>query len=77
MLVAFCQFKELTMKILLKIVGGLVAFLVVGLLVLSATGLEPGANRPGLWIKGNPDTTPVTDWSYTDQYTTVLIQTNT
>ena len=63
------------MKILLKIVGGLVAFLVVGLLVLSATGLEPTANRPGLWIKGTPDTTPVADWSYTDQYVTVMIQT--
>ena len=63
------------MKLVWKILGGLVVFLFVALLVLSATGLEPTTTRPGLWIKGEPDTTPVNDWHFTDEYVTVMIQT--
>jgi hypothetical protein len=32
---------------------------------------------PGLWLKGEPVTTPVTDWSFTDKIQTVKIQTQT
>lgn len=31
----------------------------------------------GLWLTGDPVTTPVTDWSFTDAVPTVLIQTRT
>jgi len=65
------------MKLLSKIVGGVVVLLVLLLLVLRVTGLEPHEGRPGLWLKGDPVTTPVADWSFTDQYKTDLLQTNT
>ncbi len=32
---------------------------------------------PGLWLKGDLVTTPVTDWSFTDAVETVKLQTNT
>jgi hypothetical protein len=57
-------------------VAGLVAICVVLLLVvLSITGLEPRQRTPGLWLKGNLVTTPVTDWSFTDKVDTVEVQT--
>jgi hypothetical protein len=45
------------------------------LVVLRITGLEPRDRTPGLWLKGNLVTTPVTDWSFTDQVPTIKIQT--
>ena len=65
------------MKAFGKIVVGLVVCLVLLLVVLRFTGLEPGNNIPGLWLRGNPVTTPVTDWSYTDKIVTDMLQTNT
>lgn len=32
---------------------------------------------PGLWLKGDPVTTPVTDWSFTDKIPEIKIQTQT
>ena len=32
---------------------------------------------PGLWIKGDPVTTPITDWSFTDKIPEIKIQTST
>jgi hypothetical protein len=63
------------MKTLLRIVGVVVVCLVLLLVVLSITGLEPRQRTPGLWLKGNLVTTPVTDWSFTDQVSTVEVQT--
>ena len=65
------------MKSLLKIVGGLLVCLIVLLGVLWVTGLPPQGGRPGLWIKGNLVTTPVTDWSWTNQYPYIELQTRT
>jgi hypothetical protein len=47
------------------------------LVVLSITGFEPRQRTPGLWLKGNLVTTPVTDWSFTEQVSTVEVQTRT
>ena len=45
------------------------------LIVLRITGLEPHDGAPGLWLKGNLVTTPVGDWSLTGQIPTVKLQT--
>ena len=65
------------MKTLGKIVVGVLVCLVLMLLVLSVTGLDPKDRRPGLWLKGDLVTTPVTDWSFTDKIQTVKVQTRT
>lgn len=75
-----------TMKTLSKIVGGILVCLVLVLLVLRVTGFEPrgcptpsslACRLPGLWLNGNLVTTPVTDWSFTDKYPSIKIQTRT
>jgi len=38
-------------------------------------GLDPKERRPGLWLVGEIVTTPVTDWSFTDKYQTIYVQT--
>jgi len=65
------------MKLILKVLGIIVVCLVVVLAVARITGLEPSQRRPGLWLKGELVTTPVTDWSFVDQIPNVKIQTNT
>jgi hypothetical protein len=51
--------------------------LILILIVLRITGFGPHARTPGLWLKGNVVTTPVTDWSFTDKIPVVQIQTET
>jgi hypothetical protein len=63
-------------KTLLKFAGVILVGLVVLLAVARVTGFEPNARRPGLWLKGEFVTTPVTDWSFTDKIQNVKIQTN-
>jgi len=65
------------MKPLLKVVGVILVCLVLLLVVARITGFEPNARRPGLWLKGELVTTPVADWSFTDNIQNVKIQTNT
>ncbi len=65
------------MKILLKTIGIIVGCLVVLLILLRITGLGPHGRMPGLWLNGELVTTPVTDWSFTDQIQNVQLQTNT
>src|ERR1700686_1061125 len=65
------------MKPLVKIVGATLICLVLLLAMLSITGFEPRERTPGLWLKGNIVTTPVADWSFTDKYPTVKVQTRT
>jgi hypothetical protein len=75
------------MKTIGKIGSALFVFLILLLVTLRATGFEPqdcpnaGASwtckLPGLWLKGEPVTTPVSDWSFTDQIQTIKIQTQT
>ena len=64
------------MKTLLKVVGVILIGLVLLLAVVRITGLEPTTRRPGLWLKGELITAPVTDWSFTDQIQNIQIQTN-
>ena len=65
------------MRILKWVVGGLVAIvvtfaLVLGLVLLFRT--EPLAIIPGGRLSGEEVTVPVTDWSFTEQYTTVTLE---
>jgi hypothetical protein len=65
------------MKTLLKIAVGILVCLVLALLVLRVTGLAPRGLRPGLWLKGNLVTTPVTDWSFAEKAPFITIQMRT
>jgi hypothetical protein len=64
------------MKTFLKIVGVLLICLALPLVAARITGFEPNGRRPGLWLKGDLVTIPVTDWSFTDHVQNVKIQTN-
>ena len=63
------------MKIVLKILGGLVICVLILLVVFRITGLGPHGGFPGLWLKGNLVTTPVNDWTWTDKVPTIEVQT--
>jgi hypothetical protein len=63
-------------KTLLKALGVILACMILLLVVARIIGLEPTTRRPGLWLKGEMVTTPVTDWSFTDQIQNIQIQTN-
>src|SRR6185437_12358312 len=65
------------MKTLLKVVGAIVVCLILLLLVFRITGFGPHGRTPGLWLSGTLVTAPVADWSFTDKYPTVEIQTRT
>ncbi len=72
------------MKTGLKIVGVLIGCILLLLLVLRVTGFEPRecptagvaltCRLPGLWLRGKPAAAPA-DWSFTNQYQTVKVQT--
>ena len=63
------------MKRLLQALGVIAVCLILILVVLRFTGFGPHARTPGLWLKGNVVTTPVTDWSFTDNIPVIQIQT--
>jgi hypothetical protein len=65
------------MKTALRVVGMVAICVVLVIVVLSITGLEPRQRTPGLWLKGNLVSAPVTDWSFTDHVDTVEVQTRT
>lgn len=74
------------MRKTLKISGGVLIFVVLLLVTLRATGFEPrdctngstwSCRAPGLWLKGDVVTTPVSDWSFTDKIQSIKIQTQT
>jgi hypothetical protein len=69
------QIEESAMKVLLKTGGGLFVCLVLLLVVLRITGLNPHDGIPGLWLTGDLVTTPVADWSFTDNVATIKLQT--
>ncbi len=64
------------MKKTTKIGVALVA-LVAGAVVLFVivVGVEPRDQSPGLWLSGERVTEPVTDWSFTDDYEEIFVQT--
>jgi hypothetical protein len=53
------------MKALWKVLGVILACLVLLLVVARIAGFEPNGRRPGLWLKGDLVTTPVTGRSPT------------
>ncbi len=63
------------MRKLLIAAVAVVGCLVVALAILRLVGLEPRERRSGLWLTGELVTTPVTDWSFTDKYETIFVQT--
>ncbi len=65
------------MRLLLKIVGGILVCVALLLVVLRITGLNPHDRIPGLWLTGDLVTTPVTDWSFLDNVPNIKIQTQT
>ena len=66
------------MKRLLIATGSvLVVGLVVAVVALRITGLDPKERRPGLWLSGTVVTAPVKDWSFTDKYPTIFVETRT
>jgi hypothetical protein len=64
------------MKLLGKIIGGIVVLLILVLVILRITGFPPNERRAGLWLPGHVVAAPA-DWSFTDQYPEVQVQTNT
>ncbi len=65
------------MKMLFRVTGGMVLLLVLVLVTLRVTGFNPNGPRPGLWLSGELVTGPVTDWSFSDSYPTIEVQTGT
>ena len=64
------------MKRVLVIGGSLVVVgVLLALLVLRVVGFDPQERRPGLWLTGERAATPVADWSFTDKYPTIYIET--
>jgi hypothetical protein len=63
------------MKILLKVVGVIVACAILALAILSITGLDPNQRRPGLWLKGQAASFPA-DWTFADKHETLLVETH-
>lgn len=63
------------MKKLLIAAGAVLACVLLALGSLRVVGLDPHERRPGLWLTGRLVTAPVTDWSFSDQYHTVYVQT--
>lgn len=55
----------------------LVVGLVLAIVVLRAVGLDPKERRSGLWLSGHLVATPVSDWSFTDKYPTIFVETHT
>ena len=66
------------MKKILKLAGtGLLLVLIVMLVSLRTFGYAPKDQRPGLWLSGEVVTEPVSDWSFTDDFGEIFVQTNT
>lgn len=65
------------MKTAGKALGVVVLVLLLTLVVLRVTGLNPHERIPGLWLTGTLVTAPVTDWSYTDKIEAGAVQTRT
>lgn len=64
------------MKIVLKVAGAIVACVILALVVLSITGLDPSQRRPGLWLKGDVAATLPADWAFADKYQTLMVETH-
>jgi len=59
----------------LKVFGSIIVCLILILVILRITGLDPHGRMPGLWLSGNLVTTPVTDWSFVTPHPIDQVQT--
>lgn len=65
------------MKILKFTAIGFLTILILIVASLRIFGLNPQDQRPGLWLSGTLQATPVSDWSFTDDHIEIFVQTNT
>jgi hypothetical protein len=65
------------MKTLGKVLATILVCLILLVIAARVNGLEPNARRPGLWLKGELVTAPVSDWSFANEIPNVKLQTNT
>ncbi len=49
----------------------------VCLAILALTGCQPKDRRPGLWLSGDVETAPVSDWSFVDTHREIFVETRT
>jgi F420H(2)-dependent quinone reductase len=63
------------MKKLLIAAGAVVVGVLLALVALRGVGLDPHERRPGLWLTGQSVTGAVTDWSFSDQFQAIYVQT--
>jgi len=61
------------------IIGGscIPVVLLLGLITLRVVGFEPRDRDAGFWINGTLVTTPVIDWSFTEQVQEIYVETRT
>jgi hypothetical protein len=57
------------------VIAVILAGIAVALITLRIVGVDPHDRRPGLWLTGELVTQPVTDWSFTDGFRTIFVQT--
>lgn len=62
-------------RVALIVIGAVVVCLGLVLAALSVLGLDPQERRPGLWLRGELVSGPVADWSFTDKYPNIFVQT--
>ena len=66
------------MKKFIQVAGlSLLVVLVVTLASLRLFGYEPKDLSPGLWVTGDLVTEPVSDWSFSNQFGEIFVQTRT
>lgn len=53
-----------------------VAFLLT-VMTLTLPACEPKDRRAGLWLSGEVVTTPITDWSFSNEHDEIFVETNT
>lgn len=51
--------------------------LAIGFALLPLLACEPKDRRPGLWLSGEVETAPQTDWSFVDAHREIFVETRT
>jgi hypothetical protein len=65
------------MKTASKALVGIIVVVALVAVIVRITGLNPNGRRPGLWLSGNLVISPVSDWSFANNYPTIEVQTRT
>ena len=66
------------MKKIFKVTGlGTLVLLIIVIVTLRTFGYEPQDQRPGLWLTGELLSQPVSDWSFSNQFAEIFVQTKT